>query len=93
MSENKDRIPAGMCCSRQLYDKDLKYLKVKKQAEGYQLIVSGDFNSDYEELKYWMPDECLQDMIVYKHGESHIIYHRSVNDPLEYVCGSPLLHI
>ena len=50
MSKNKDIIPAT-ACSRQLFGMDLKKVIDQKVVADHQIIVIGDFNSEYEDLQ------------------------------------------
>ena len=50
MSENKSKIPTNIICPRQLFGHDLKEMINKYTAAGHNVILQGDFNSDYENL-------------------------------------------
>ena len=50
MSENKDKLPESIKCPRQLFGYDLSKAIEKYTDKGNQLIVCGDFNSQYEDL-------------------------------------------
>ena len=65
--ENKDNIPENNTCPRQLFGFDLKQKIEELTPEGHQLIIKGDFNSEYEDLKPWMIDLGLIDLIGKKH--------------------------
>ena len=93
MAENKNKIPHGIACPRQLYGYDLKQLIDEKTNLGHQLIVCGDFNCDYEELCQWMHSVSLCDLLESKHGRPPITYQRSARDPLDCFFGSPSLQI
>ena len=53
--------------------------------KGEQLIVCGDFNSEYVKLSEWFLDEGLRDMLVPRHGKCPITYQRSRQDPLDCI--------
>ena len=61
--------------------------------KGEQLIVCGDFNSEYVKLSEWFLDEGLRDMLVPRHGKCPITYQRSRQDPLDCIFGSPSMTI
>ena len=61
--------------------------------KGEQLIVCGDFNSEYVKLSEWFLDEDLRDMLVPRHGKCPITYQRSRQDPLDCIFGSPSMTI
>ena len=62
MAENKDQLP-DTNCPRQLFGMDLKAVIGTKIEQGHQIILMGDFNSEYSELESWMLELGLQDMI------------------------------
>ena len=54
-------------------------------AEGHQLIIQGDFNSEYEDLKPWMNDLRLADLIGKKHGKNPRNHTRSKDSPIDCI--------
>ena len=60
---------------------------------GHPLIVSGDFNSDYNSLTNWMQDIGLTDLVHSRHGKAPITYQRSRSDPIDRIFGSPSIKI
>ena len=61
--------------------------------KGEQLIVCGDFNSEYVKLSEWFLDEVLRVMLVPRHGKCPITYQRSRQDTPDYIFGSPSMTI
>lgn len=52
-----------MECPRKQFWKDLKDFLVKCQQNNEQVIIMGDWNSDYYEVTQWMREVGLQDII------------------------------
>ena len=69
MGEQNGNIPDNIVCPRQLFGYDLRNTIGKYANIGNQLIVCGDFNSEYLTLSEWFLDEGLQDIIAHKHGK------------------------
>ena len=76
MAENKSKISVGMICLRQLFGHDLKKIIDDEIIKGNQVVISGDFNSNYDQLKEWMLNIRLKDLMHENHGRSHITYQR-----------------
>ena len=93
MAENKESVPDNIVCPRQLFGYDLRKAITKYTNMGNQMIVCGDFNSEYSGLSEWFLDEGLQDIIAEKNGKMPITYQRSKEDPLDCVFGSPSIKI
>ena len=93
MAEQKGCIPDNIVCPRQMFGYDLRRTIGKYSNIGNQLIVCGDFNSEYLTLSEWFLDEGLQDIIAQKHGKMPITYQRSKKDPLDCVFGTPSIKI
>ena len=93
IAENKNIIPDDINCPRQLFGNDLRKVIRKQMDKGEQLIVCGDFNSEYDTLSQWFIQEGLRDLIGAKHGKSPITYQRSRNDPIDCVFGTPSVTI
>ena len=93
MAENRALIPAETTCPRQLYGIDLKLLIEEKAGLGHQIIVCGDFNSDYPELKAWMLGLNLEDLLSTKYGLGPRTYKRSKDCPIDCCFGIPSLKI
>ena len=65
MSENKDNFP-DVSCPTQLFGKYL-YAELKNKLDnGHNLIVQGDFNSQYDDLHIWMFGLGLENIIAKK---------------------------
>ena len=76
MAEKKSAYPDHIICPRQLFGYDLRRLLESLTANGHQLIVCEDFNSEYSELSDWMLDLALTDMIADRHGPGPKTYNR-----------------
>ena len=92
MAEHQDKIPETNC-PRQLFGLDLKQKIEEKIELGHQIIVMGDFNSEYKNLKKWMGKLGLIDLMFEKHGPCPPTHQRSHTDPLDCIFGSPSLMI
>ena len=92
MAKNKDQLP-DTHCPRQLFGIDLKHAIETKIEKGHQIMVMGDFNSEYEDLSLWMLELGLQDLIGQKHGRGPKTYERSKDAPIDCVFGSASLKI
>ena len=93
MSNNILQYPNNIVCPRQLFGHDLRIFIEDKLNKQHQIVVSGDFNSCYEDLTNWMLELGLQDLIHEKHGQGPITYERSREDPIDCIFGSPSLKI
>ena len=56
-------------------------------AEEYQLIIQGDFNSEYEVLKLWMIELSPADLIGKKHGKGPRAYTHCKDAPIDCIFG------
>ena len=50
MAENKADFPNNISCPQQLFGYDLKQFIEENMGLGHNLLVCGDFNSDYTKL-------------------------------------------
>lgn len=66
--EHPDYIPPTADTPRKLFGHDLKTTILKLQSLGHQVWVMGDFNAEYPELRTWMANLGLVDMIGQRHG-------------------------
>jgi len=87
MAEHKTELP-DTACPRQLFGIDLKTAIEDKLDLGHQIIVMGDFNSEYTELSSWMLELGLVDVISDKHGAGPKTYNRSKESPIDCVFAS-----
>ena len=76
MAENKTTLP-DTTCPRQLFGIDLKAAIEAKVELGHQIIVMGDFNSEYSDLTEWMLELGLVDIISEAHDNGPKTYNRS----------------
>ena len=65
----------------------------KKIDEGYHLIISGDFKSEYISLTEWMTNLGLKDMIHAKNSHIPRMCKRSHDSPIACIFGSATLQI
>ena len=79
--------------SLQLFRYNLKEFISKKFSMGHQLMISGDFNSEYDELSNWFLGKGLKDVMAEQHGKSPITYQRLAIDPIDCLFASPSLCI
>ena len=56
-------IPNNIICPRILFGHDLRKAIEKYISQGHQMIVCGDFNSEYDGLTEWFLSEGLQIII------------------------------
>jgi len=56
-------IPEHITCPRQLFGYDLRKFIEQQIEQGHQIIVMGDFNSEYAVLQEWTLDLGLLDII------------------------------
>ena len=80
-------------CPRQLFGMDLKNVIEEKISEGHQLIVKGDFNSNYDDLTSWMVEAGLIDVHESKFGKGPNTYIRSKGSAIDRVFASPHLNV
>ena len=73
MAHNKDIIPTNVTCPWKLFGHDLLEFIILKQ-DNHQTILTGDFNSSYEELTDYILELGLQDMISKQHRRGSITY-------------------
>ena len=91
LAQHREEIPAHIQCPRQLFGYDLANTITNLQQSGQQVLVMGDFNSDYTKLKEWMMDKGLVDLIAAKHGPCPRTCKKSANQPIDCIFGSPQL--
>ena len=93
MAESKKNIPVGINCPHQLYWYNLRILVRQKSNKWHQLMVIGDFNSNYTELIEWMNDKCCVDILQKKQGACSITYQRFAPDPIDCSFGDSSINI
>jgi hypothetical protein len=71
-------------CPRALFGYDLKHFIQDRQENGHQIMLMGDFNSEYSLLRTWMADLALLDIIGKKHGVDDVprTHSRSKDSPM-----------
>jgi len=77
-------------CPRELFGHDLKKLIQDRQENGHQILVMGDFNSEYSQLRAWMADLALLDIIGKKHGVDNVprTHTRLKDSPIDAIFAS-----
>ena len=93
MAENNIDVPNDIACPRQLFGYDLKQLIDEKEGLGHQIIIGGDFNSEYKELNDWMLHSNLNDLLKTKHGSGPRTFKRSKDSPIDCFFGSSNIKI
>ena len=83
MAENRGTIPNNMTCFRQLFGHDLKEFIDEKSETGHELIVCGDFNSEYQDLKEWILDRSLFNLIENRYGPCLRTHKMSKDIPID----------
>ena len=83
-------IPESIVCPRQLFGYDLHKFVDGCIEEGNQIILMGDFNSEYSILREWMLDLSLLDVIGKKHGYEDVprTHTRSKDSPIDCIFAS-----
>ena len=78
-------------CPRELFGADVKKYISEKMEDGHQILLMGDFNSDFQELKEWMQDLLLEEIITKLHPDKPLqkTYKRSQKAPLDGIFASP----
>ena len=92
MSENVGNN-ISTTCPRQLFGMDLKQVVEDRMNDGHQVILLGDFNTEFEKLTSWMHNIGLQDLIQKKHGDGPDTHMRSKSKPIDRIFGSPHFNI
>ena len=92
MSEN-DCATQNVTCPRQLFGKDLRSELRNKLEAGHNLLVQGDFNSNYDDLHSWMLELGLENIIAKRHGRGPTTYNRSNADAIDHIFGTSNFHI
>ena len=91
MLQHANNMPQHIDCPRDLFWQHLKAFLTEELGKGNQLIVAGDFNSDYSKVTVWMLNIGLHDLISEQHEKCPITYNRSHKDPLDGIFGSEFL--
>ncbi|GFH59500.1 hypothetical protein CTEN210_15976 [Chaetoceros tenuissimus] len=90
-ADHPDYIHPSANTPRKLFGYDLKLTVLKLKAAGHQVFVMGDFNADYHDLRQWMADLGLVDLIGQRHGcESLPITCKKLNNsPIDAIFSPP----
>ena len=91
MSQHQNDIPPDCQCPRQLFGLDLTLFLEQRTQQGHQIILMGDFNSEYEQLKEWMLHHGLIDILYARHGMGPQTCKRSKDSPIDCIFASPNL--
>ena len=92
MAENNSHL-LDTNYSRQLFGIDLRQTLTNKIEQYHNILVMGDFNSEYPNLKKWMQDLGLVDLIAQRHGACPKTHIRSKDAPIECIFGSAHFNI
>ena len=92
IAEHTNILPETSC-PRQLFGLDLQQAVEEKVNLGHNVILMGDFNSDYNKLTTWMSELGLIDLIAHKHGHCPKTHMRSRDAPIDCIFGSSNLGI
>ena len=92
ISEHKAQLQ-DVTCPRQLFGKDLRLELKSKLDAGHNILVQGDFNSNYEDLHTWMLGLGLENVIAKKHGRGPTTYNRSNKDAIDHIFGTANFNI
>ena len=94
MSDNPDLIPDGIECPRQLFGHDLKLLIEQLQDADHQLVLMGDWNSEYSDMADWMLDLGLVNVLKERYGEvGPRTCVKSKNSPIDCIFASAQIAI
>ena len=94
MSENPESILDGIECPRQLCGHDLKQLIEQLQDEEHQLVLMGDWNSEYADMEDWMLDLGLVNVLKEWYGEAGPrTCVKSKNSPIDCIFASAQIAI
>ena len=91
MSRNSAEIPENCQCPRQLFGIDLALFLEQRTQQGHQILLMGDFNSEYQHLKEWMLNNGLTDILYNRHGHGPRTCKRSKDSPIDCIFASPNL--
>ena len=94
MASYPELIPPDYVCPRQLYGYDLRQLVLSLQDSDHQVILGGDFNSEYSDLKQWMLDLGMVNCFEARYGScGPRTCLRSKDSPIDCIFVSPQLTI
>ena len=93
MLEWKAELPQEVDTPRKLFWHDLSELVTKFNEEGYNIILAGDYNSEFSEVQEWMIQQGLVEIICEQHGyETAPATHlRSKESPIDGIYCTPQL--
>ena len=91
MTEWETDLPSEIDDPRKLFWYDLAATIKAATDDGYKIMLLGDFNSDFKELREWMIKQGLIESICEMHGydKAPITYLRSRDAPLDAMFCSP----
>jgi endonuclease/exonuclease/phosphatase family metal-dependent hydrolase len=81
-------ISEALTCPRALFGHDLQWFLEGRIDQGHQIVLlMGDFNSEYADLREWMLDLRLLDIIGKKHGydKAPKTYNHSKPSPIDCI--------
>jgi hypothetical protein len=94
IATHQEDIPDNIVCPRQLFGHDLASLITNFQNANHQIILLGDFNSEYTLLEEWMLDLGLVNALKEKHGSAGPrTCLKSKDSPIDCIFVSPQIRI
>lgn len=80
-------------CPRRQFWADLKAFLIQCKEANEQIVIMGDWNSNYKEVAQWMANEGLKDIIVNRHnGQPPPTCKRSSTHPIDAIFTSDSFH-
>jgi hypothetical protein len=91
MQHWRTQLPPDIDDPRKLFWMDLAAMVTKAHEEGFNIMLMGDFNSEFSEVREWMIQHGLLESIAERHGydtapNTHL---RSKNAPIDAIFCSP----
>jgi len=91
-AETSDHFIPQACvnCPPELFGHDLQKIIHDRQENGHQILVMGDFNTEYSQLRAWMADLAFLDIIGKKHRVDNgpRTHTRSKDSPIDAIFAS-----
>ena len=85
LANNKATINPNINCLQQIFGHDLAEFLHQLTSDGHQIILCGNFNSDYDNIQELLLQFGLSDIISEKHGACLKTYNQSKNAPLDII--------
>ena len=93
LQELREELPAEVDTPRKLFWHDLSEFTSEYNHQGYNIMITGDFNSDFTQTREWMIQHGLVEAICEQHGyeEAPKTHLRSQDAPIDGIYCSPNL--